>query len=804
MHMNEAQARKVVVAWAIETADPQGKLLSDAQRGHVDTEAVLAARKMNGPKKSEAAVASALQNRAELVLEAVEKSNPAMAALQHPSHWTPWLAWVIPLAALVLGVATDRVVDPHRVDLLSQPFLAIVLWNLVIYLMLLVSLFRSAPQVQAPSVGGLRWWSTGLWRLRPIPGALRAKVTEAFFRRWHALAAALIAQRIKRVLHLAAAAWAAGVALSLMSRGLVVAYGVGWESTFLNAEQVHLILQVLFTPMVALFSLEPFTVQDIARLQFVAGTGGDVVDGQRWVMLYAGLLALLVVVPRLVLAMFARWRERWLSKRLSLDLSEPYFQRLIDQLSPSQVVMGLVSHREEDRLALWRALQRHPGGAVGNRATLITTPVGDELCLQEMPLPGARASADHTGGPTPTQARSDGTLMGTLKRWMPGLSLLGDDADAQAGRDVDVVLRVVSQPDNLAPAQTTQAGISPPVLLLVRQATDPQTPATSLLALGRAWRQQHPQCVAVLDFNDFSHCWVQERVLLDAMAQQVPRSKAQGFGRLVVAWDTRNRLRFQSAMALMADELVYAASQSEEVQQTPMSLGSLISAADREAREQTNQTTSKAAMAAVLERLRQSDEKTLKSLLALHGLDASLSPELMHQLEAKFAVRTTVSAKQAGMAGAASGAAMGASIDLITGGLTLGAAAALGAVAGGGLALIGAAWKNRATPGGASTVQLSDDMMQALLEARLLRYLVMVHLQQGDADANGLVSAPELQDVWCSGVIAAVQSHEAPLLALWRAARSPSDAAGADTSRTLAHQLEEITEAVLRALYPAH
>lgn len=803
MRMNETQARKVVLAWAIETADPKGKFIGEAERQQVDTQAVLAAREAHGSSKSDTVVASVLQKRAALVLDAVEKNHPGLTGLQRHLNISAWLAWVVSILALLLGAATDRVLDPHRVDLLSQPFLVIVVWNLLVYLMLAATVFRRAPKAKAPSLGSLRWWSMGLWRFRPIPGALRAKVTDVFYRRWYEVASVLMGQRIKRVLHLAAAAWAAGVALSILSRGLVVAYGVGWESTFLNAEQVHLILQVLFMPLVALFSLDPFTVQDIARLQFEAGAGGQVEDGQRWAIMYAGLLALLVVVPRLVLAVFARWGERRLANNLVLDLSDPYFERLIDQISPSRVMLGVVSHRDEDSRALGLVLQRHPTRSTGTSLSLISTPTGDELCLRDVLLLGTQGSAVAPSSATSTATPATG-VMGALKRWLPSLSLMGDGGAAQASPNPDVLLHVVSQPGDLAAAQATHSQAAAPTLLLVRQAVGAQTANAALMIQAKAWKQQNPQCVAVLDFNDFSHCWVQERVLLNAVAPHVPRTKVQGFGRLLVAWDARNRQRFQSTMALMADELVFAARQSEVVDQAPRSLGSLIKTADREAREEVNQTASKTAMAAVLERLRQSDEKTLKSLLDLHGNDVSLSSELMHQLEAKFAVRTAVSAKQAGMAGAASGAAMGASIDLITGGLTLGAAAALGALAGGGLALIGAAWKNRATPGGTSVVQLSDDMMQALLEGRVLRYLLIVHLQQGDADAQGLVSVPEVQDMWCSGVIASVQAHESQLLGLWGAARASTDASQADTALALTSHLEGITESVLRGLYPSH
>ena len=109
---------------------------------------------------------------------------------------------------------------------------------------------------------------------------------------------------------------------------------------------------------------------------------------------------------------------------------------------------------------------------------------------------------------------------------------------------------------------------------------------------------------------------------------------------------------------------------------------------------------------------------------------------------------------QAGVAGAATGAAMGASVDLLVGGLTLGAATALGALVGGGAAFIGAAWKNRATAGGATLVQLSDEMMQAMAEAALLRYLAVAHYGRGPIGAEG-----ELRPFWKSDVVVAVEAR---------------------------------------------
>src|SRR5207244_7432656 len=128
-------------------------------------------------------------------------------------------------------------------------------------------------------------------------GNLRAEVAAQFLLRWQRATAALNAQRVMQLLHLSAAAWGTGVALSLFLYGLTVEYRIGWESTFLNAEQLHRILSIVFAPVVTLFSLEPFTLQEIARMKLGPGAEGVAEHGRRWVYLYAGFIVLVVVLP---------------------------------------------------------------------------------------------------------------------------------------------------------------------------------------------------------------------------------------------------------------------------------------------------------------------------------------------------------------------------------------------------------------------------------------------------------------------------------------------------------------------------
>ncbi len=233
----------------------------------------------------------------------------------------------VPLLALLLGAGLDRISDPHRVDLLSGPLLAIIGWNLLVYLALLVLLLMPSKE---------SGWVASAWVERAkkavprkLPHALATAVGE-FIVQWGTLSAGLQRARLSRTLHLAAAMFALGATVSLYARGLMTQYVAGWESTFLDAGQVHTLLSLLFAPAVAIFPLDGFSLADIESLRFSA-TRTDT-GGARWVNLYAATLLLLVIVPRLLLAGVAHWNARRLAQHFPLDLDQPYFRKLGGQV----------------------------------------------------------------------------------------------------------------------------------------------------------------------------------------------------------------------------------------------------------------------------------------------------------------------------------------------------------------------------------------------------------------------------------------------------------------------------------------
>ncbi len=749
MTLDETEARKILLAQAFETSG----LLSDAELDRVDEEASLMIVAASRDPKSMGLV---LARRASILMAKVQSRHPSLVlSLEKPLF--PFGVYLVPLIALVLGAGADRISNPHLVDLLSAPILLVLAWNLIVYLVLLASLFRRSGALPGGSL--LAWrqrfqsWDPPFWRRAEASPATRASA--AFLRLWQPATSALNARRLTSLMHIAAGAWALGISLSLLGRGLFVAYGVGWESTWLDADKVHVVLKVMFTPLAMLLPVAPFTLTDIARLQIGAGTGGDVADGRRWALMYAGLLALVVVIPRLLLAAWAGLRSRWLSQQVRIDLEDPYFQRVIDNLFPAQVRVGVVTHRAADQALLARVLQQIPPSAARletpSSIRLIDTSRGDELWWETLP---------------------------TLAE--PNLAPQADGPKAS----VDLVLHVVGQPQDLLVALPQLQSLGKPVLMLVCQRDNDDSSHAHLLDQCRQHLFSHELPMDVLDFADFGRCWPLEAVLLEVMSRRVPRSRSRGMARLQTAWLERNTNRLMASVQIMGEALVGAASDHEAVIR--------LSLMDRvqPARMREHNAAKKAAMQAVQRRVHARFDQLLFDLLALHGLDAAAADELaFHAEQPGFDVSGSVGAGDAAMGGAASGAAVGASIDLMTGGMTLGAATALGALAGGSAALIGNFWNNRDTPDGRVRIALGDDMLLALVQACVLRYLAVIHVHRGAADLH---RADQLE-VWKAAAFEEGTQRRKRLL---------RDLESGGGMHDLSGELAQMTTSVLAKLYP--
>jgi hypothetical protein len=316
--MNEATAGEVLLLRAYE---------SNGFAPWTETDRAWASRTALQAVGADAPAEAFLAARAQVALRKLEAFDPVLARWR---AWRPWrVEWLLlaAVAGFAVGVLVDRIGGTQRINLLAPPVWAAIAWNLAVYAWLAL---RQLRRRAAP--GGLRrTLAAGLrrWRLRAVAqGAAPSQaVWQAFATDWAARSLPLQAARIALALHVAAAALALGLIAGLYLRGLVLDYRVGWESTFLDTGSVQRLLSVLLASATALSGI---ALPDTAGLQAlrVPQAEGAAASAAPWIHLYALQLLLLVVLPRLALALAAAWRARRGQRHFALPLDEPYFQRL--------------------------------------------------------------------------------------------------------------------------------------------------------------------------------------------------------------------------------------------------------------------------------------------------------------------------------------------------------------------------------------------------------------------------------------------------------------------------------------------
>jgi hypothetical protein len=399
--MNEQVARRVVLVRAIESADTGHQVLSEDDRKYASRSARELAAWQAADSKAAATQEHFLEQRSEQIIKRLGERTPAFASFQRRGLGLPGVWAALPLLALVAGALLDRIADPHRVDLLSAPLLFIIGWNLLVYLILLVWALIPGRKTGWAGQGLLRRLSVGKAALpRKLPGALATGMTN-FMAEWAVLSQPLTRARLARTVHLSAAAFALGAVLSLYARGLLTQYVAGWESTFLDATQVHTLLSWLFKPVLLLFPfLQGFSLADIEALRFSAGTPAT--GGERWVHLYGATILLLVVLPRLVLAAFAGWRARRLARRFPLELEHPYFRRLADSIGAgTPAVLRVLPYSFTLDEARDRGLWTVAAMALGAQARVLLRPT---VAYGEEPKDALRETPFEEAGVTVTAA----------------------------------------------------------------------------------------------------------------------------------------------------------------------------------------------------------------------------------------------------------------------------------------------------------------------------------------------------------------------------------------------------------------
>jgi len=320
--VDETAARDVALVRAIETADGAREAWSDADRAW----AARAAAEIVGEHATDGAF---IARRARLVLERLGERYPKLRALSRAPSLRGWLAPVAAAAAFAIGAVGVDIGPGRRINLLAPPVLALLVWNVVVYVALLATALRTrrTRAVSGPLRRTVVAWIRDVSRParkslapRPIVVALRRFAAD-----WPALAMPLWQKRAALLLHSCAAALAAGAIAGLYARGIALEFRAGWQSTFLDATDVARLLHLALAPGAWLTGI---AIPGAAHLATIGGEGAGE-NAASWIHLYAATLLLVVIVPRLALATAAWLGERRRARAFPMPLGHAYYQRLL-------------------------------------------------------------------------------------------------------------------------------------------------------------------------------------------------------------------------------------------------------------------------------------------------------------------------------------------------------------------------------------------------------------------------------------------------------------------------------------------
>ncbi len=350
--MNESAARATLLVRAYERAPSPH--WSDADRDW----ATQAAAHIVGEGAGDDAF---IARRAALAVERLSERDPAVARLLAAVTWRPWIGHALAAAALALGLAVDAIGAQGRVNLLAPPLLGLLAWNVFVYLLIatrgFARLARRSRRALSPLAAAVARFAHAL-----ADPALRlgGSAGGTFLSDWAHASRRLTAARAGRVLHVAAIAFALGTLASLYLRGIAFEYRAGWESTFLDAPQVHALLAAVLGPASRLTGIALPDAAALAALRFPESAGAIAAP---WLHLYAATIALAVLLPRLALALADRWIEARWTRRFRLPLDETYYRRLTRTLRATSERVRVLPY----------SVQLSPQAALGLNALLAKT-----------------------------------------------------------------------------------------------------------------------------------------------------------------------------------------------------------------------------------------------------------------------------------------------------------------------------------------------------------------------------------------------------------------------------------------------
>lgn len=324
--MRQRALQTVLLVHAIEQTDPAGDALSLIDRAHASGEAADGRpfpAAGEGPVQIDGDSERMLARRADTLLARLRVRSPGVDRVLAAAAGPTGLDRVILLLGFVLGVGI-AFAGGSRIDVFAYPLIGLVLWNLIVYIVLIVRTFNSPRQIVPPAGGAaaggtaavrhdgfLRHWLARLYANR-VRARLDALTTHSigfnaplvpglrrFAADWCEVGQPLFRERARRLLHLAAILAAVGLMAGYGLRGWVLRQTAGWSTTVFGPGSAHAALVTLYGFASAVSGVPIPQAQDLQALTWTSPTTGGGPAGQ-WVHLIIWTALLDVVLPRLI------------------------------------------------------------------------------------------------------------------------------------------------------------------------------------------------------------------------------------------------------------------------------------------------------------------------------------------------------------------------------------------------------------------------------------------------------------------------------------------------------------------------
>ena len=336
--MRQRALQAVLLVYAIEQSDLGGDALSLEDRAQASREAA-EGRPLPAAGDPSVQINSHaerfLARRADALLARVRVRSPGVDRILAAAAGPTGLDRSILLLGLLLGFGITFV-EGKRIDIFAYPLIGLLLWNLLIYVILIVRAGLSLRQRSEAATtltareiaalqrdGFFRQWLARTYANR-VYASVDALITHSigfnaplapglrrFAADWRELGRPLFRERARRLLHLAAILAAVGLMAGYAVRGWMLHQAAGWGNTVFGPASAHTALVTLYGAASAIKGIPIPSAQDLQALAWTgAATGGG--PGGQWVDLIFWTALLYIVLPRLlavVLNTLSLWRR---------------------------------------------------------------------------------------------------------------------------------------------------------------------------------------------------------------------------------------------------------------------------------------------------------------------------------------------------------------------------------------------------------------------------------------------------------------------------------------------------------------